>query len=263
MENELANLSLDNGEEDVLLIPNESGSQSVGEKSNLVWCFLTASIVHFLAMKNTMANVWHPIRVQTSNLGDKRFYFSFFHKMDMDRVISGVPWTFNNHLLVVHRLENGEDPIKVPLVFVNFWVQVHELAMGLFSKIVARQLGDCIEKFLKYDSKSLSKGVKNFLQIKVWLDARRPLKQNKKIMFAFRNYTYVSFKYERLTMFLLSWSYRHNNSYQIMMSKGEELVELGWDLSFRAQSRQAVEMYSVWLIEEGDGGLRVTFGTRF
>ncbi|MBA0678135.1 hypothetical protein Goari_019497 [Gossypium aridum] len=147
MENELADLSLDDGEEDVLLVPNESGSQSVGANFNLVWCFLT--------------------------------------------------------------------------------VQVHELPMGLFSKIVARQLGDYV---------------------------RRPLKQNKKIMFAFRNCTYVSFKYERLTMFLLSWSYRRNDSYQIIMSKGEELVELGWDLSLRAQFRRAVVMYSVWLIEEGVNG---------
>ncbi|MBA0582150.1 hypothetical protein Gorai_024301, partial [Gossypium raimondii] len=118
MENELTDLSLDDGEEDVLLIPNESGSQSVE-------------------------------------------------------------------------------------------VQVHELPMGLFSKIVARQLGDCIENS--------------------WNMIQR-------------------------------WSYRHNDSYQIMMSKREELVELGRDLSLRAQFGRVVAMYSVWLIEEGAEGLRVTFG---
>ncbi|KAG8496756.1 hypothetical protein CXB51_007833 [Gossypium anomalum] len=203
MENELVNLSLDDGEEDVLLVPNESGSQSVGANFSLVWCFLKASIVHFSALKNTMANVWHPVRVQISKLGDKRFLFR-------------------------------EDPVKVPLVFANFCIHVHELPMGLFLKTVVRQLGDCIGKLLEYDSKSLSKGVRNFLRIRVWLDVTKPLKQKKKIM--------------------------HNDSYQITMSKGKDLIELDWDLSLRAQSRRVVAMHSIWLIEEGDGGLKVTFG---
>ncbi|MBA0851998.1 hypothetical protein Goshw_030374, partial [Gossypium schwendimanii] len=117
--------------------------------------------------------------------------------------VNGAPWTFNNHLLVLHRLEIGEDPVKVPLIFVNFRVQVHELLMGLFSEAVVRQLGDFLSKFLEYDSKSM----------------------------------------------------RHSDSFcQIKMSKGEESIELSWDLSLRAQSRIANVMSSVWLVEDVDGG---------
>ncbi|MBA0584191.1 hypothetical protein Gorai_015016 [Gossypium raimondii] len=126
---------------------------------SMVECFLTASIVHFPAMKSTMENVWHPIRgVQISDLRDKRFLFKFFYRMDLERVINGAHWTFNNHLMVFHRLEKGEDPVNVPLLFVNFWVQVHDLPKGLFSKTIARQLREFLGKFLEYDSKSLIRG---------------------------------------------------------------------------------------------------------
>ncbi|MFQ6625962.1 hypothetical protein Gotur_006063, partial [Gossypium turneri] len=51
----------------------------------------------------------------------------FFHEVDIDRVENGVSWTFNNHLLAIHRLKEDEDPLQIPLVTVNFWVQVHGL----------------------------------------------------------------------------------------------------------------------------------------
>ncbi|MFQ6659170.1 hypothetical protein Gotur_028170, partial [Gossypium turneri] len=36
------------------------------------------------------------------------------------------------------------------------------------------------------------------------------------------------------------------------MAEGVETKEMGWDLSFRAQSRRAQTMTSVWLQEEGE-----------
>ncbi|MBA0747522.1 hypothetical protein Gogos_004433 [Gossypium gossypioides] len=41
----------------------------------------------------------------------------------------------------------GEDPMEVPLVFTNFWVQIHDLPLGLMSKDMARQFGNFIGKF--------------------------------------------------------------------------------------------------------------------
>ncbi|KAH1121889.1 hypothetical protein J1N35_005049 [Gossypium stocksii] len=96
MENELADLSLEDGEEEVLLCNPLPGD-------------------------NTMVNLWHPLRgVQISDLGRRGFCLDFF----IDQVLNGAPWTFNNHLLVIHHLEDGEDPMK---------------------------LGDFIGKFLEYD----------------------------------------------------------------------------------------------------------------
>ncbi|KAA3466280.1 5'-nucleotidase surE [Gossypium australe] len=61
MERGLADLSLEDGEEEAFFIPVEVEGQSSAYSFCLVGCFLTASVVHFPAMRNTLANIWHPL----------------------------------------------------------------------------------------------------------------------------------------------------------------------------------------------------------
>lgn len=61
MEKEFAELTLDE-EETILQVQGESNLEKEGNSFLLVGCFLTASVIHFLAMKSTMANLWHPVR---------------------------------------------------------------------------------------------------------------------------------------------------------------------------------------------------------
>ncbi|PPE00024.1 hypothetical protein GOBAR_DD02945 [Gossypium barbadense] len=89
-----------------------------------------------------MANLWHPIgSVSISDLGEKRFRFQFYAVVNIDRVLQGSPWTFNNHLLVFHRLMSGENLLKVFLGFLDFWVQIHDILVGYRTKSLARQFG--------------------------------------------------------------------------------------------------------------------------
>ncbi|MBA0851004.1 hypothetical protein Goshw_011303, partial [Gossypium schwendimanii] len=72
MESDFAALSLDDDEEEILQAEGEIEVVSEEEALSLVGCFLTASIIHFPAMKSTMANLWHPIKgVQIRDLGGK------------------------------------------------------------------------------------------------------------------------------------------------------------------------------------------------
>ncbi|KAK5811467.1 hypothetical protein PVK06_026802 [Gossypium arboreum] len=116
MERGLENLNIEDGEEEAWMIVGEGDIQKPVYKFCIVGCFLITSVVHFSAMRNTMANLWHPLaRVQISNLGEKRFLFKFFHEVDIDRVENGSSWTFNNDLLVIHQLKKDEsvaDPIS-------------------------------------------------------------------------------------------------------------------------------------------------------
>ncbi|MBA0626364.1 hypothetical protein Godav_004043 [Gossypium davidsonii] len=72
--------------------------------------------------------------------------------------MSGTPWTFNNHLLLLHRLQEGDDLNLVPLCYAYFWVQVHDLPSRFFSDYVAEQLGDFVGKFLEHDIKQITQG---------------------------------------------------------------------------------------------------------
>ncbi|MBA0676552.1 hypothetical protein Goari_018026, partial [Gossypium aridum] len=72
MESEFAGLSLNEEEEEILQVQNDLYPVSEEEILSLVGYFLTASIIHYAAMKSTMANLWHPVRgVQIRDLGEK------------------------------------------------------------------------------------------------------------------------------------------------------------------------------------------------
>ncbi|MFQ6652644.1 hypothetical protein Gotur_024410, partial [Gossypium turneri] len=74
MEGEFAGLSLEEEEDEILQIQFDVETNGEVVVLQLVGCFLTASIVHFPAMRNTIANVWHPVKgVQIRDLGEKSF----------------------------------------------------------------------------------------------------------------------------------------------------------------------------------------------
>ncbi|MBA0845250.1 hypothetical protein Goarm_022376, partial [Gossypium armourianum] len=278
MENELAQLSINDEEEEIIHIPTDPSTENRGETTKLVGCFLTTSTIHFPAMKSTMANLWHPVKgVRICDLGEKSYLFQFFHvmdmnkvlkgspwtfnhhplvlyKLDMNKVLKGSPWTFNHHLLVLYKLELGEDPLQVPLVLTPFWVQVHDVPTGLFSKILAAQLGNFLGNFMEHDVSYLGKENRNFMRIRVQIDIRSPLKRRKKISFGGKC-SYVTFKYERLSLFCFYCGrLGHNDSFcEAKMNLGVEIAEMGWDLSIRAQSRRSLSMNNIWLREERDG----------
>ncbi|MBA0762033.1 hypothetical protein Gotri_024592 [Gossypium trilobum] len=92
METDFAGLTLEEEEYEILQIQTDAGTNGDVEILQLVGCFLTASIVHFPVMRSTMANLWHPVRgVQIRDLGEKRYFFQFFHLIDLERVIKGSP----------------------------------------------------------------------------------------------------------------------------------------------------------------------------
>ncbi|PPS06924.1 hypothetical protein GOBAR_AA13727 [Gossypium barbadense] len=64
------------------------------------------------------------------------------------------------------RLKVGEDSLAMPLFWSNFWIQVHDLPMGLMSKMMAKQFGDFLGQILEYDTKSISKGYQSYMRIR-------------------------------------------------------------------------------------------------
>lgn len=65
----------------------------------------------------------------------------------MDRIIKGAPWTFNNHLLVFQKLFEGEDLLKIPLVFVFFLSSDSRSPTGFFLKLLLDSWGTLLGAF--------------------------------------------------------------------------------------------------------------------
>lgn len=87
-----------------------------------------------------------------TNFGEKRVMFRFFNIIDLKMVMEDMPFLFNKHLIVFHKLEEGEDPMQVLHIYALFWVQVHNLLMGFMSKGITRKFGNFIGQFMEYDA---------------------------------------------------------------------------------------------------------------
>lgn len=76
------------------------------------------------------------------------FLFQFYHKEDMKWIMSNSPWSFDGAMLVINKIEAGEDPLKVSLIEMEFWNQIFDLPSGYMAESVEKQLGNFFGKFV-------------------------------------------------------------------------------------------------------------------
>lgn len=92
----------------------------------------------------------------------------------------------------------GEDPTKVALVEIDFWIQIYALPVGYMSEVVGKQLGNFFGRFLEYDTKNNSTIWREYMRLKIRVDVRNPLKRKKKICKKDKTEVIVHCKYEKL-----------------------------------------------------------------
>ncbi|MBA0746319.1 hypothetical protein Gogos_008852 [Gossypium gossypioides] len=248
MEDAMANMKLIDDEEEE--IQEVVGVETFAYQFCQVGRCLTDSIVHFPSLRNTMADFWHPIGgICITDLGEKMYLFQFFNKIDLERVSAGTPWFFNNHLLLLQSINEGDNPAVMDLKFTEFWIQVHDLPPGSMNESMARQFGNFCDKSIEYNTSIPILGSQSYLRTRVCLDVTAPLKRKKKIMFGKSLVVYARFKYEKLSLFcFICGRLGHGESFcplrlQIEPSK----ITFGWDLSLRAATRRRNVMDSRWL----------------
>ena len=54
------------------------------------------------------------------------------------------PWSFDRHLVVLHRLENVVPVQEVAFNMVSLWVQVHDILVSYLNREVAKELCEAI-----------------------------------------------------------------------------------------------------------------------
>ncbi|MBA0614886.1 hypothetical protein Godav_015117 [Gossypium davidsonii] len=119
MEADLENLNLEDEEEGPILCTRNKITIENEHQVCLVGKALIDCIIHFPALKRTLADLWHPLGgVIISDLGDKRYLFKFFYEVDIKRVIDGIPWSFNRrHPRAIHLLRNKVRHVQPKILF--------------------------------------------------------------------------------------------------------------------------------------------------
>lgn len=170
----------------------------------LVGRFLTEKSINFQAMQSVLASLWRPKEgVEIHDLGGYRYSFVFFHILDLQKVIEGGPWTFEQSLLVYHKLQTNEDPYLVLLNSMDIWLQVYDIPKGLVSDKVLQSIGNYVGGFVKTDPMNVKEPWRSYVRVRVTMDVTKPLKRKMKIKREGGAIKWVNFKYERLNLFFI------------------------------------------------------------
>ena len=175
-------LSIGEDEKDGLVFQSDdmaTGQEGLNDvRFCLVGRFLTDKVINFPAMKNTMAALWRPGKgVCIKDLSSTLFLYQFFHEIDLKRVIDSGPWTFDQHILILQRLEENDKPHRVPLYHTLFWIQVYNLLIGFQSEKVLTNIGNYIGEFQSSDTNNLMGVWRNYMRIRVSIDVWKALKR--------------------------------------------------------------------------------------
>lgn len=131
-------------EENAELVFDEDFEEAV---NRLELC-LVGRFFNVRALQSKMADIGRPaIGVNIKSLSAGLFWFQFYHKDDMKWILSNRLWSFDNAMLVINVISAGEDPTKVSLNEIEFWIQIHNLPSGYMVESVGRQLGNFLAHF--------------------------------------------------------------------------------------------------------------------
>jgi 14-3-3 protein epsilon len=251
----LEDLSLQEEEEGFTFDLDEEEENQIDFRWCLVGRFLSDRPIHVNSMKVTMADVWRPVKgVKIIEAKTGLFLFQFFHELDMEGVLQGGPWTFDNHMLIVERVQLGVQIENIPLYKVDFWVQVHNLPTGLMVEKVGRALANYIGLFVEYDKNNNSNFWRQYMRLRVRVDVRQPLKKEWKVKNKGGEWCTVHFKYERLGVFCFVCGIMGHaeNKCEVRFSMERDDGIREWSKDLRAETRRrSGRPTSRWLKEEG------------
>lgn len=207
-------------------------------------------------MKSKLADIWKPAMGVTIKEIDPGIYlFQFYHIKDLKWVMNGGPWSFDNIMLALATILAGENPVNVPLLYVNIWIQIHDLPSGFMTETVGKLLGNFFGEFLLYDQKNDSSLWRDCMRIKIRLDVRKPLKCKKKITNRNGKEFIVNCKYERLREFcFICGMITHTDRFcrRFLENRGDSIIK-EWGAWLRAPPRKlAGQVKSRWLRDDGD-----------
>ncbi|CAH9104644.1 unnamed protein product [Cuscuta epithymum] len=118
-----------------------------------------------------MAMVWRPVKgVSIDEIEDSKFLLQFYHEGDLNSVVDKGPWSFQQNLVVIRRLERTDKPLEVALDHADFWVQVHDLPLSYMTTKAARGVANIIGSFVQMDESSSGGKQRLVMRIRVTLN---------------------------------------------------------------------------------------------
>ncbi|CAH9134383.1 unnamed protein product [Cuscuta epithymum] len=175
--NQYKQMAIGDDKEEVIFDEEEDGEESVKSSTEfpVVGVILIDRKIKFQFFKELMASLWRPVKgVSIQEIDEKRYLFTFYHILDMRRVLDEGAWSFERNLLLLKEIKTEDIPSQVKLYEAELWVQVRDAAYGFMNLGSVRKISNFIGEFHKFDDKkSISdEKFKSYLRIRVRMDVR-------------------------------------------------------------------------------------------
>ncbi|XP_031091031.1 uncharacterized protein LOC115996027 [Ipomoea triloba] len=195
-------LTIGDDDEGVIVEVEETPTPEVDYRFVAVGRVVTDRPVKLVIFRDVMATAWRSMKgVMVRDLGANRFLFTFYCEQDVSRVLSDGPWTFDQNLVLLRRVVNGEDPMVVPLNKAAFWVQVHKLPTGFMSEKVAMVVGNYVGEFERADKRNFDAVERTFMRVRTQIDVLKPLRAKMKMRKPGGDWFWLELRYKRFPSF--------------------------------------------------------------
>ena len=156
------------------------------------------------------------------------FQFKFQSDFDLNRVLKGRSWYFDNQLLMLKRWHKGMTTSNVKLECATLWVQIWGALFDMLSAKVATEVGSRLGTVEDVERRKRQDMQDFFMRIRVAFPISKPLRQGGFISNSNRVRIWVMFKYERLLIFchycgLLGHDLCHCASHYAVEKNGGEI----------------------------------------
>lgn len=75
-------------------------------------------------------------------MGSNLFQFKFKSDFELERVLKGGPWTFDNQALMLRRWQPGMTAANVKFDSVALWIQIWDAPFDMIYPVVAAKMGN-------------------------------------------------------------------------------------------------------------------------
>nr|XP_023898826.1 uncharacterized protein LOC112010701 [Quercus suber] len=103
------------------------------------------------------------------------FQFKFRREFDMDRVLKGGPWSFDNQVLLLRRWQPGMTALNIKFDSVALWVQIWGAPFDMSSPKVAFEIGSRLGEMVEVEKRKNLDAQNLFIRVKVAVPTSKPL----------------------------------------------------------------------------------------
>ena len=218
--NILENMRLTIEEEETIEIPDEGRKEGVENCAlSLIGKFLTCRPFNKQATITTLKRAWGlEETVQIVEVGTNLFQLKFQSEFEMNRVLKGGPWTFDNQVLLLIQWKIGMMADNVKFDSVSLWIQIWGAPFHLVSPKVAKAMGNKLGSVVEVEKKQKLEGQSYFMRVKVAISLAKPIRRGAFLASSEGTKNWVTLKYERLPLFchycgILGHDLKHCTSY--------------------------------------------------